>query len=55
MLPDRLSAEEPSDAGLMVQTLEAWDALSEGDEAFCRWYRRELRWGTLAVLQDGQL
>lgn len=55
MLPDRLSASEPSDAGLMVQTLEAWDALSEGEEAFCRWYRRELRWGALAVLQDGQL
>jgi hypothetical protein len=52
MLPDRLSAEEPSDAGLMVQTLDAWDALADGEEAFCRWYRRELRWGALIVLQD---
>lgn len=55
MLPDVLSAEEPSDAGLMVQTLEAWDALAEGEEAFCRWFRRELRWGALVVLQDGSL
>jgi hypothetical protein len=54
MLPERLSADEPSDAGLMVQTLEAWDALAEGEEAFCRWYRRELRWGALVVMQDGQ-
>ena len=52
MLPDVVSAEEPSDAGLLVQTLEAWDALAEGEEAFCRWYRRELRWGALAVLQQ---
>jgi hypothetical protein len=54
MLPGVVSAEEPSDAGLMVQTLEAWDALAEGEEAFCRWYRRELRWGALAVLQQDQ-
>lgn len=54
MLPDRLSTSEPSDAGLMVQTLEAWEALAEGEEAFCRWYRRELRWGALVVMQDDQ-
>ena len=55
MLPDRVSAGEPSDAGLLVQTLEAWDALAEGEETFCRWYKRELRWGALIVLQDDQL
>jgi hypothetical protein len=52
MLPDRVSAAEPSDAGLMAQTLEAWEALSGGEAEFCRWYRRELRWGALVVLQE---
>jgi hypothetical protein len=52
MLPDRVSAREPSDAGLMVQTLEAWEALSKGEAEFCRWYQRELRWGALVVLQE---
>lgn len=51
MLPDRVSATEPSDFGLMVQTLEAWEALFKGQAEFCRWYRRELRWGELVVLQ----
>lgn len=51
MLPARVSAKEPSDAGLMVQTLEAWEALSKSEEEFCRWYQRELRWGALVVLQ----
>ena len=54
MLPEIVSAEEPSDAGLLVQTLEAWDALAEGEDSFCRWYRRELRWGELIVLGNDQ-
>ncbi len=51
MLPDRVSAAEPSDAGLLVQTLEAWEALRGGEAEFCRWYRRKLHWGALVVLQ----
>jgi len=54
MLPEQVSASEPSDAGLLIQTLEAWDVLAEGEEAFCRWYRRKLRWGALVVLQQDQ-
>lgn len=52
MLPVRVSAGEPSDAGLLAQTLEAWNALAESPEAFCRWYKRKLRLGTLVVLRD---
>jgi len=40
MLPSKTSKDDTGEAGLVVQTLEAWKALSLGEEEFCKWYKR---------------